>query len=146
MKDCILCCEAGNPSSSCCCDDCLLKLGGLADGPPLRILGPGESKRAFEIAATACDAVEEMFLKNVPDPPSPPLSLPALYILFLCAAIACSFVGVSSAAPPPPGGCPSWPISYVNSGLNNSSTPYCLQNSNPFSNFIQVPWYFPYPP
>ena len=45
-------------------DDWRWKLGARVGA--LRPRGPGESKRALLIAATACDAVAEMLLKKVP--------------------------------------------------------------------------------
>jgi hypothetical protein len=44
-----------------------LKLGALVG--PFLLLGPGESNRALLMAATACEAVLEMFLKKVPETP-----------------------------------------------------------------------------
>jgi hypothetical protein len=48
-----------------CIDAWRLKLGALES--PLRALGPGESSRALLMAATALEAVDEIFLKNVPE-------------------------------------------------------------------------------
>lgn len=65
---------------------------------PFRFRGPGESNRALLMAATAWEAVEEMFLKKVV-PPTPfdrSVCELELYMRFLCAAMACSFVGVST--------------------------------------------------
>ena len=83
-KLCILCCDPpGNADSCeprCCWEDCLLKLAGR---PVLPFLtrGTGESKRALLMAATAWEAVLEMFLKKVPDCPLVLLSVPELYNL-----------------------------------------------------------------
>jgi hypothetical protein len=71
-----LCCEFPGTSSVLCMDGWRLKLGALRG--PLRFLGPGESNLALLIAVIACDAVEEIFLKKVPDKPLVRFSEPAL--------------------------------------------------------------------